>query len=371
MNLPAATTTRRGGIPLGRPLGVPLYLAPSWLLIGAFIAASAGAEPVIIRLGSARWPVAIGAAFVVAASIVAHELGHAVVSTALGVPVRRITVFLLGGLAEIEREPDTPTREYQVAIAGPLVSLLLAGAGALLWRGSQQDSAVAVLAAYLMTVNGGVAVLNLLPGLPLDGGRVLRAAVWQITGDKLRSTRVAVRAGQVVAAAVAVLGLTEIAVGSSAGLFTLVVAAFLWFASVATLRQAELASRVPGLSVRTLVRPAIAVPAELPLSEALRRAHEAQSRLLVVDAYGRPAGVISTAAVQAVPAHRYPWVTVGSVTRPVVPAITLQVGLEGDQVMSALQSTPADEYVVVDPAGAIVGVLASRDVLHLVAGVGR
>jgi Zn-dependent protease len=371
VNLPAATTTRRGGIPLGRPLGVPLYLAPSWLFIGAFIAASAGVEPVIVRLGAARWPVAVGAALVVAASIVAHELGHAVVSIVLGVPVRRITVFLLGGLAEIEREPDTPTREYQVAIAGPLVSLLLAGAGAVAWREARPGSATAVLAAYLTTVNGGVAVLNLLPGLPLDGGRVLRAAVWQLTGDKLRSTRVAVRGGQGVAALVAALGFTEIVVGSGAGLFTLVVAAFLWFASVATLRQAELASRVPGVSVRSLVRSAITVPADLPLSEALRRAHEAQKRLLVVDAYGRPAGVISTAAVQAVPPHRYPWVTVGSVTRPVVPALTLQVGLQGEQVMTAIQATPADEYVVVDPSGGVVGVLAARDVLRLVTSPGR
>lgn len=369
--MPTATATRRSGIPLGRPLGVPLYLSPSWLLIGAFIALSAGAEPVVVRLGGARWPVAIGAALIVAGSIVAHELGHAVVSMVLGVPVRRITVFLLGGLAEIEREPDTPIREYQVAVAGPLVSLLLAGAGAITWRNAPRDSALEVLAAYLTTVNGGVAVLNLLPGLPLDGGRVLRAAVWRVTGDKLRSTRAAVRAGQVVAGLVGALGAYELMVGSSAGLFTVVVAVFLWFASVATLHQAEVASRVPAVSVRSLVRPAVAVPADLPLAEALRRAHEAKARLLVVDAYGRPAGVISTAAVQAVPAHRYPWVTVGSVTRPVAPAITLAVGLEGEQVMSAMQSAPSDEYLVVDGAGAVVGVLAARDVLEVVAGPWR
>ncbi|HZG94724.1 MAG TPA: site-2 protease family protein [Mycobacteriales bacterium] len=371
MNLPARPTARRGGIPLGRPFGVPVYLAPSWLFIAAFVIAGAGAEPAVARLGAARWVVAVGAALIVAVSIVAHELGHAAVSMALGVPVRRITVFLLGGLAEIEREPETPVGEYLVAIAGPLVSLVLAGAGVLGWRLAPEDSAPAVLAFYLAAVNTGVALLNLMPGLPLDGGRVLRAAVWQVTRDKLRSTTVAVRGGQVIACAVLALGAWELSAGRGNGVITLVVGAFLWVASIATLHQARTASRIPGVSAAGLVRPAITVTADVPLAEALRKAHDANARLLVVDAYGRPSGVISAAAVQAVPAHRFPWVTVGSVTAPVTGASTVNVGLAGEALIESLQARPADEYVVVDDSGSVIGVLAARDVVRVVQGAAR
>ncbi|HVE64356.1 MAG TPA: site-2 protease family protein [Mycobacteriales bacterium] len=364
---PARAEARAPGLFIGRPLGIPVFLSPSVLLLAVLVTVQIADHPdLAARSGTARAAVGLVAAVLLALSILLHELGHSAVALAMGIPIRRITLFLFGGIAEITREPDTAAKEYLVSIAGPLVSLTLGGLGLVALELTSGPEA-AVLFGYAAFINVALGVFNLLPGLPLDGGRVLRAAVWQARGDRLVATRVAARSGMVLGVLLGGAGLIAIVTGDGLSIFTLLIAYFIYSGARASLAQSGVARLVPSLDVRSLTRPVLPVTADLPLAEALRRAAVDERRLLVVDAEGTPSAVISSAAVAAVPTDRRPWVSVGSVSRRLVTGLVLDSRLEGEAVLSALRSTPASEYLVVDDEGGVVGVLAARDVARRLA----
>jgi Zn-dependent protease len=174
---PAPEATARDGVRLGRVLGVPVFVAPSWFLFAAFVVLTYG-PALAEEQGRARaYTAAAAFAVLLLGSVLLHEVGHCLVARAFGLPVRRITVTFLAGLTEITSPPQTPAREYAVAVAGPMVSLLLAGLGFGSLPLLDEGSLVRLLMEILAVTNTAVAVFNLLPGLPLDGGRVLRAAV--------------------------------------------------------------------------------------------------------------------------------------------------------------------------------------------------
>lgn len=370
MTGPAPEATARDGLRLGRVLGVPVFVAPSWFLFAAFIVLSYG-PTLAEEVGRARaYAAAAAFAVLLLASVLLHEIGHCLVARSFGLPVRRITVTFLAGLTEIREPPQTPAREYAVAVAGPMVSLLLAGAGFASLPLFDDDSLVRLLLQILAVTNTAVAVFNLLPGLPLDGGRVLRAAVWRLTGDAEGSTRAAAWAGRGVAVVVVPLVLLVALPAAGYGpptaatlVFTALIGGFVYLGASASLQRARVLGRLPPAVVARLARPAVQVPPDLPLGEAVRRAQEAGVHgIVVVDGDGRPTGVVSEAAVVATPEHRRPWVPVSSVSRQLEPGLLLGPRLGGEQLLSALQATPASEYVVVDPATAEVTVLAAKDV---------
>ncbi len=363
----ARTEARASGLFIGRPLGIPVYLSPSVVLLAALVTVQIADHPDIAsRSGAVRITVGISAAVLLALSILLHELGHSAVALAMGIPIRRITLFLFGGIAEITREPDTAAKEYLVSIAGPLVSLTLGGLGLAALELTSGPEA-AVLCGYVAFINLLLGFFNLLPGLPLDGGRILRAAVWQVRGDRLVATRFAARAGMTIAVLLGAAGAYAVSTGDATSVVTLLLAFFIFSGARASLAQSAVARRLPALDVRSLTRPALSVTADLPLAEALRRAAVDQRRLLVVDAEGLPSAVLSSEAVDAVPTERRPWVSVGSVSRRLVQGLVLDSRLEGEAVLSALRSTPASEYLVVDEDGGVVGVLATRDVVRRLA----
>src|SRR5664280_2441188 len=174
---PTPPRSRGSGLSLGRPFGIPVFVSPSWFLVAAYITFSFGVvvDRQVGDLGPLRYAVSAGFAVLIFLSILGHELGHCVVSRAFGLPVRRLTIFLLGGLSEIEREPETPSRDYLVAVVGPLVSLLIAGVSFVVAHALPPDGVARLLLGFTAWSNLLVAGFNLLPGLPLDGGRILRA----------------------------------------------------------------------------------------------------------------------------------------------------------------------------------------------------
>ena len=364
-----------GGIRVGRAFGVPVYVAPSWFVIAALITIffAPTVEARIPGIGSARYLVSLLFAVLLYLSVFIHELSHTVTALALGLPVRRITLQLLGGVSHIDREPDSAAKEYLVAIAGPLISLLIAGVGFALVQLLDQGTVTRVLAGELALSNGLVAVFNLLPGLPLDGGRVLRAAVWGVSGRPHAGTVAAAWVGRAVAILLLAVPLVSGALtGSATNLVNVVyfalLASFIWGGATAALRSAQVQRRLPALQLRSLTRRALPVAADLPLAEALRRAGESGARgLVVVDGAGRPSGLVSEAAVAATPEVRRPWVSVGSLSRRIDPDLVLDADLAGTAVLEAMQRTPASEYLVVDRSGAVYGVLASADVATAVA----
>jgi Zn-dependent protease len=361
------------GLPVGRFFGVPVYLAPSWLFIALIITVSyqqVVSDAVKDISPAGAYAAAFGFAVLLAISLLAHELGHTAVSLAFGMPVRRVVIFLLGGVSEIEKEPQRPAEEYLVAIAGPLVSLLLAGLGATLRPVTDHGSVARVLLMLLVWSNLAVAAFNLLPGLPLDGGRLLRAGVWQLSRSRLTGTRAGAWAGRAVAGVVLVAAVLTVEPGGGLALGNLILASllatFIWIGASQSLAAATVSSRLPRLRIGDLVRPALEVSPDLPVAEALRRAWETQVRaLVVVDGTGRPRAIVSEAHVMAVPETRRPWTPVADVARPLEPGLTLPDALAGEDLLDAFRRAPASEYLVVGRDGHTVGVLSAVDVARV------
>ena len=210
-----------------------------------------------------------------------------------------------------------------------------------------------------------VGVFNLLPALPLDGGHMLRAVVWRVTGDEHRGTVVAARAGQVLAGLVLVLPFV-VARGSPtivSMVWSALVALLLWNGATQALAVGRVRSRLPRLDLQTLTRRAAPVAPDVPLAEALRRASASGVRaLVVVDGAGRPTGLVSEASVNATPEDRRPWVPVGQVARSLESGLVVPVDLGGEDLITLMRAHPASEYLVVDHDGAVYGVLSTADV---------
>jgi Zn-dependent protease len=344
---------------IGSVAGVPILLTPIWFLLPAYLVV---ASPTLVGGSGQDYVLSLTLAFMLLASVVLHELGHCLVARAFGLPVRSITISLLAGYTEITEPPETPAREYAVAVAGPMVSLLLTSIAVAAAAALEPGSLPRLVLEGLAVVNGVLAALNLLPGLPLDGGRVLRSIVWQLVRDEGRATRVSARAGMVIALVVVpflIVGVLPAAGYGDRGPLTIVmsslVGAYIYLGAMGSLRRGQLAQALPTLTVSALARPALAVPATTPLSEAVRMAHEQDVRaLLVVDGGGRLEGVVSESWVRQVPAERRPWVVVADGARRMEKGLLLDPDLFGQALLDAMQATPAAEYVVAGPAPAVL-----------------
>jgi len=358
-----------GALRLGAVWGIPVYVSATTLLVVVLIAFTYGGTVAAgvdnLTQGQAYAAAALFGVLLFV-SVFLHEVGHAAVGRAVGLRVRSITLFMLGGVTEMEREAPDPGRAYLVSVAGPMVSLLLAALG---WGAvplTTDRTLVHVLVQQLAATNLIVAVFNILPGIPLDGGQLLRAAVWKVTGDSFLGIRVAAWAGR----GIAVLGvlvaiyLSQVTgTGFTSLLWALVIAFFVWQGASQALTMAAVRAKLPRLNAGAMARAAIAVPADTPLSEALRRVGEQRARgIVVVSPRGEPESVVMEDAVSRTPEQRRPWVTVAAVARNVAPGLLLPAQLSGESLVEALQASPATEYVVVDERGALVGVLAVADV---------
>jgi len=364
---------------MGKPFGIPVYVSWTWFLVAAFITWLFGDTfrhmlPEIST--AAAYGVAFAFAVLLYVSVLLHELAHSVLAQWYGLPVRRITLYLLGGVSEIEKEPPTPGKEFMVAAAGPALSLGLAGVGYLADVYLVDGGGVAeVLIWQLWVANLIVGIFNLLPGLPLDGGRMLRAGVWKLARNPGTGTVAAAWGGRILAV---LLVATPFALATATGqeidlrdlIWPLVLASFIWMGATQSLRVARIRARIPQVNARTLARRAIPVTAETPLAEALRRAGEQRAgALVVVDHEGRPLAIVNESAVQATPEHRRPWVNVGSMAKTLEPSMVLAADLVGEPLIDAMREAPAGEYLLVERGGEIYGVLSTADVNRVFTGV--
>jgi len=364
-----------GGLLIGRPFGVPIYISASWLLFVAFITVQFApvVGSAVPGIGAARFVVAAAFGVFLGVSVLAHEVAHCVVARRFRIPIERISLSFLAGHSTLAREPESPARSAAVAVAGPATNLVIGACAFLAYTRLPDGSIALVLAAGLAWSNLLVGVYNLLPGLPLDGGQLLRAALWRITNNPRTGTVGAAWAGRVIAVCTGVLGLYLVSTRRSdaqfSALWAMLIAAMLWVSSTQVLRQQALRDRLPGISARALSRSSISVLADLPLAEAVRRAQEAHAQgIVIVDGEGRPTGVVREAAVTAMPAPRRPWVSTGSVARHVSTGELINSSWSGEELLARLQLAAASEYVVVEPGGAIYGVLAAADVARALSG---
>jgi Zn-dependent protease/CBS domain-containing protein len=354
---------------LGNVKGIRLTMRVTWLPIALLLAF--GFSAVIGRqfpyLGSWRYVAAF--AFVVAftVSILIHELAHALVALAFKIPVTEINLGFFAAGTHIEGDRKSPWEEFSISVVGPIASLLVGGVS--LAAARSMDQGVAEVALFELAVaNLIVGVTNLLPGLPLDGGWVLRAIVWKVSGNPHTGTLVAAWAGRVLALAVIAAPVVLQAVfDREPGVFDFVIAMavgfFLWMGSTASLLQARLRRRLPALQVRSLARRAVAVHAGTPISEAIRLAAQAEAgAVVVIDGDGKPHALVNEQAVNAVAPNQHPWTTVGEVATRIGAGHILGVNDTGEEILASLRRTPASEYLVLDTAGGVYGVLATADV---------
>jgi Zn-dependent protease len=355
----------------GRIAGIPVGASWSALLIALLFAWSLGGELLPAQVPglvpAAYWLAGAAGAGLFLGSLLAHEVGHALVARRAGLRVRGITLWLLGGVAQLEDEPASPGDELRVAIVGPAVSLALAGAFGLAAAALSVAGApalVVVVAAWLALGNAALAVFNLLPAAPLDGGRVLRGLLWRHHGNRVRASVTATRAGVWVGAGLVGYGLLGAFTGWGIG--TLWTALVGWFLVVAARQERELALMGGGLDrglrAAQVMTPAPAVaPAWFTVDAFLRNYVEPwQAAALPLRGFdGHPAGVVTAAALYAVPADRRHIVRAGDVAIP----MSALVLVGPDQPVADLAARLAGGRTVaaVVAGGQLLGLITATD----------
>jgi Zn-dependent protease len=359
-----------GALRIGSIGGVDVMVRWSWLLVAGLIAYifAPAIDQVAPGLGNLKYVAGLALAVLLTLSLLLHELSHALMSKHFGIGVRSITLHFIGGVTAIDGEPATPRQEFAISAVGPATSLAIGGLAAALYQVTPHGLLSFVVGA-LAASNLIIGALNLIPGMPLDGGRILRAAVWKATGNPHRGTAAAGWGGRALAVVTlfspAIMRQFGVSTSATDYLLALVFGWFLWTAASASIASARVRSRLPVLRARLLARRAVTAPEDLPLSEGIRRAHEEQAGSIVtIGPDGAPVGVVNEASVMATPEERRPWVTLRAVSRTLGPGLTLPADLAGEQLIIAMQKAPATEYLLVEPDGAVYGVLTTSDVDH-------
>lgn len=357
--------------------GVPILLARSWLLIAALLTylfgpRVASVDPSVGPLGA--YGVALLFAVLLLLSVLVHELAHAGSARAFAMSPTRIVLTLWGGHTSFDRDAPTPWASFAVSAAGPVSNLALAAA--LYWGlGTITLAPVAQLLLIAVALsNAFVGITNALPGLPLDGGRMLEAVLWRVRGDRDAATVAAALAGRVVAVAIPVLAAVWLlSDGSLDGdLLTLawsaLIGGLLWTSAGSELAGARVRRRAPGVSVATLVRGADVVRQDAALSTVLGPGPAAPARpVVLVDEHGAPTGVLDPAALASVPGERRATVPVSAVSLVLSRGATVPVGTSGPDLLERLSSMPPEPWVVLD-GREVVGVLVGRDVVAAMTG---
>ena len=336
-------------LPLGGILGV-LLIAYLW-------------TPNFAAPGRSGITLAVIFAVLLYLSVLVHELAHAWAAKAYGYPVHGITLWLLGGYTVYERRASRPMPELVISVVGPLSTLALAGACWLL--AGATTGAVASLLAALAWTNGLLGVLNLLPGAPLDGGGVVKALVWRVTGSETAGAKASGYAGLVIAGLLGLVAILALLRGSTGLLLTLVLAVFIGFGAYQSLRSAESSrafENIGGL-VPHMIRPVLAVSEQEVLGAALDRwDRRVQATVVTVDAPGRLLAALSAPAAAAVPEERRNAVGIGPFTQAIPAEQRAVLGDDPGLLVVALAESQAPALFVTDDAGHPLGVLLAADV---------
>lgn len=354
---------------LGRIWGIPIGLHSSWFLIFALLtwSLSTGYFPNEYPQLASTVHVSMGVvtSMLFFGSVLAHELGHAFLALRNQIPVRGITLFIFGGVAQIGQEPRSPGAEFRIAIAGPLVSLGLAGVFGLAYLLDRAFPFLAAPSLYLMRINFILAVFNMIPGFPLDGGRVLRALVWRFTGSFQRASRVASFSGQLVAFGFIGLGVFTIFTGQFLnGLWLAFIGWFLQNAAASSYAQTNMQQALRGIRVgqvmsRDCSRVGSLVPINLLVEERVLTGGE---RCFFVADNGQLEGMLTLRDISRIPQNSWRFTTT---RQAMVPAKQLASVSPETELMSALQMMDSANVaqVPVLVQGELVGVLSREQVV--------
>jgi len=356
------------GFVLGRIRGIAIRVHWSWLFIFALVSwnLQAAVLPDLVPNWSeqVRWVASIAAALGFFVSVLLHELSHAFVALHYQMRVPSITLFVFGGVSNIDGEMRTPGQEFRIAIAGPATSIALGLLLGAVWLVLPGDGARIVM--YLAVVNVILGVFNLLPGFPLDGGRVLRAIIWASSGDLVKSTRIAAGSGTAVAWGMIALGIyTSLATRSLTGLWYVLIGLFLKTAADSAYGQLLVERALDGVLVRHVMREA--PPPVAPSANLMRIVEERVigkgERAFFVGGQEHVLGLFTIVDLAAVPQDRLATMTAGEIMVPAEQIVTVQPGTSLIDATRAMTERDVHQLPVVED-GRMVGVLSRADVLQ-------
>lgn len=360
-------------IKIAKVFGVELGLHYSWLIIALLITFSLGGEFYATnpQWGTAViWAAAIVTGILFFACLFAHELSHALVAKSRGIPIRHITLFLLGGMAQIEGEPTSAGAEFWMAIVGPITSgvigaILLEIARLLGTAGGEAATPGIAILLWLGYINLALAAFNMIPGFPLDGGRVLRAIVWWISKDARKSTVIAARVGQAVAFLFIVYGIYRLFAGSTVGgIWIAFIGWFLMQAAGASLTQARAGSLLAHLRVRDLMSTdCTPVAPDTRLDQLISQVLRTGTRCFIVVEDSRMLGLVSSHEVQAVPSASWPNTRVGDIMRPAGQVRSVTPDTSAFAALQTMVSQEVNDLPVVDD-GRFAGIVSRAQIVQ-------
>lgn len=363
-------------IKLGRIFGIAVGLHYSWLIIALLVTLSLRSQFAIDHPNwevSTTWIIAIVTGLLFFVSILLHELSHAAVARLRGIPVRAITLFALGGVAQIEKDAADAKSEFWMGIIGPISSVVigivcLVLAWLLGWNfASTAVSPPAAMFMWLGFINIALAIFNMIPGFPLDGGRVLRAVVWWITGDANRSTRIASRVGQLVALGFIMLGIWRFFSGAGfGGLWIAFIGWFLLDAARASGAQVEITERLTGVKVGDVMAQQFPVVDANENLQTFVQEHLLPTghRCFVVSEQGTPVGIVTPHEVKAVDRARWPYTTLGDVMRSLERLRTVSPERPLAEALEMMARDDVNQIPVVQQ-GKLTGIISRGHILRV------
>jgi len=364
------------GLKIARIAGIDIKIHWSWLLIFVlltwFLATGFYSDVYETWGRTETWAAAIITTVLFFSSILLHELSHSIVARRLGLPVKDITLFIFGGVSSLGAEPSDAKQEFKVAIVGPLTSFaigIFAGIIALIGILTNLERTMPfAIAEYLFVINIAIGIFNMLPGFPLDGGRVFRAALWARSGSMVKATRWASRSGTVISFGLMAIGVVSILVGSFiGGVWFIVIGWFLRNSAESSYQQLVLRRALEGIKVREMLnRGFYPAPPDMPLDQVVTSLMFGRSqRCVPIVVADDLLGLLSMSDLQRVAADQWPDT---SAFRAMTPKEQLQTVALDDDLTRALEimaSKDIHQLPVID-ARAFVGFVTRADVLRLI-----
>ncbi|MDY6937852.1 MAG: site-2 protease family protein [Cyanobacteriota bacterium] len=361
-----------GTFRVGNLFGIPFFINPSWFWILGLVTLSYAGRLALQfpGLGDAiPWLLGFVAALLLFASVLAHELGHSFAAMQQGIEVKSITLFLFGGLASLDRESDTPAQAFWVAIAGPAVSLLLFLFFTLLGNSLAISGPLAAIFSLLASINLVLALFNLIPGLPLDGGNILKAVVWKITGNPYKGVVFASRVGQIIGWMAIAFGTVPLLFGVYSGLWTALIGWFLLQNAGRSAQSATLQQKLSDLTAQDAVTPdSPIVSANLSLREFANNfiiGRREWRKFLVTDDDGQLLGEVEIDRMKEIPTSDWPRIQVAELMQPIELTNTVKFDRSLLEAVNLLEEKKLLELPVVGENGALVGILEKAAVIRL------
>ena len=367
---------RNEGIQIGRIYGIPIFLHTSWFIIFGLIAVWYYAEFQALQLNIPTQRL-VGLGLVTSAlffgSLVFHEIAHSIVAKHYKIPVVSITLFVFGGVSRIGREPARAMEEFNMALAGPLSNFLLAGGFWLITRQAGQNAIMSTLAGSLARINFTLGAFNLIPGFPLDGGHIFRAAVWGFNKDYVKATRISARCGQVIACLMialgAVMALTNRTIagvgGPVGGLWLAFIGWFILSAAKQNQAQVEARGALEGLRVADIMTPELhTIGREISLEDYAREMVRTGRRAHLVVAGDQLVGFVTAEALSSVPQQDW---DVTSVQAVMLPKDKLHWAAPEEPALSLLDRmrTVGMQQMPVIAGGNVIGIVTRESILRV------